>query len=260
MKPISALRRAAGLLAAALLLPLAAAQASSSLLIWPIDPVIEHDERAVALWIENRGRADALLQLRIFAWSQVDGEDRYAEQDDIVGTPPMIRIAPGARQLVRLTRTGTTPPATEQAFRVLIDEIPTPDAAAANPAPSVGIRFQLRYSIPLFAYGEGLWRKPNPARRRDPETAGRPQLSWRVIDHAGERHLEIRNSGPVHARLTGVSFRQGEEVVNLGDGLFGYVLAGAALRRPLPADVRAAGILHATVNGADAPQAVPADR
>lgn len=246
--------RGAGVLAAALLSPLAAAQAPSAILVWPIDPVIEQDERAAALWIENRGRQPAVLQLRIFAWSQVDGADRYAEQDDIVGTPPMIRIAPGARQLIRLTRIHATPPGTEQAFRVIIDEIPMPQTAAASAAPSVGIRFQLRYSIPLFAYGEGLWRKPAPDRRRDPQTAGRPQLSWRVTGSDGERQLEIRNTGSVHARLTGVSFRQGGESAGIADGLFGYVLAGSTLRRPLPAGIRAAGALHATVNGGGVPQ------
>jgi len=30
-------------------------QAASSVLIWPIDPVLEADQQASALWLENRG-------------------------------------------------------------------------------------------------------------------------------------------------------------------------------------------------------------
>ncbi|MEA3168872.1 MAG: fimbrial chaperone protein, partial [Pseudomonas sp.] len=46
------------------------AQAASSVLIWPIDPVLEADQQASALWLENRGTETANLQIRVFAWSQ----------------------------------------------------------------------------------------------------------------------------------------------------------------------------------------------
>ena len=45
-------------------------QAASSVLIWPIDPVLEADQQASALWLENRGTETANLQIRVFAWSQ----------------------------------------------------------------------------------------------------------------------------------------------------------------------------------------------
>lgn len=40
-------------------------QAASSVLIWPIDPVLEADQQASALWLENRGTETANLQIRI---------------------------------------------------------------------------------------------------------------------------------------------------------------------------------------------------
>lgn len=33
------------------------AWAATSVLIWPIDPVLEADQKAGALWLENRGTA-----------------------------------------------------------------------------------------------------------------------------------------------------------------------------------------------------------
>jgi len=45
------------------------ALAASSILIWPIDPVLEADQQASALWLENRGDTPANLQVRVFAWN-----------------------------------------------------------------------------------------------------------------------------------------------------------------------------------------------
>lgn len=231
------------------------AHASASILVWPVDPVIEHDQQAVALWLENRGSEPSLLQVRILAWKQVDGEDRYADQDDVVGTPPMIRIEAGKRQMVRLTRTVSVGPGEERAFRVLIDEVPTHRASADGRAPvegntpAIGVRFQFRYSIPLFVYGEGLWWKPRADRDRNPTAAGQPELSWRRVVREGKPELEILNAGPIHARLTGVYVTHGTSSTTLAEGLLGYVLAGSSLRRPVPDVIAADAVLMATVNG-----------
>ena len=96
----------------ALLLGVATAQAASSVLIWPIDPVLEADQQASALWLENRGTETASLQIRVFAWSQSGFSDQYQNQRDVIGSPPVAKIEPGQKQLVRLTRTKDVPPGT----------------------------------------------------------------------------------------------------------------------------------------------------
>lgn len=225
------------------------AHSSNSVLIWPIDPVIESDERATALWLENRGDAPAQMQLRVFEWQQIDLHDHYETGHDVVGSPPMIRIEPGERQLIRLTRTVDVPPGVERAFRVIIDEIPTPEPEANEGPVSVGIKFQMRYSIPLFVYGEGLWTKVSHDRRRDPADAAQPSLSWRIQTHDGKPHLQVHNAGNVHARLTEVAFQQQDVRVSVSEGLLGYVLPGATMHWPLPDDYAAGGELVAKVNG-----------
>ncbi|MEA4838144.1 MAG: molecular chaperone [Rhodospirillaceae bacterium] len=225
--------------------------ASGSVLIWPVDPVIEQGERAKALWLENRGNKPALLQVRIFSWTQIDGQDHYADQEEIVGTPPMARIEPGKRQLVRLTRVSPTPPGTEKAFRLVIDEVPMQPAETETGTPGkpvMGVQFQFRYSIPLFVYGDGLREKSRPDRGGKVGIDGEPVLACRVVAQAGQRYLEISNTGPVHARLTNAHIRQGSGATVLAEGLFGYVLAGTSIRRPLPQGVRGGAVLAATVN------------
>ncbi len=246
--------------------PRAAAQ--GSILIWPVNPVIAADKRAAALWLENPGKAPVTLQVRIYAWAQADGRNVYAEQDRILGTPPIVTIAPGGKQLVRLTRTAPTAAASEAAYRVVVDEIP-----AARTADETGakVSFRMRYSLPLFAYGAGL-RPPGPANGKNADGATRktategrdtlstrlhaPTLDWRIVALGDGRHLEIRNRGIVHARLTELAFDEekpttadDDQARNARAGLFGYVLADSVMRWPLPPETRDTGTLVAAVNG-----------
>lgn len=233
-------------LAAPLLLAVpgpAAAQQPGSLLIWPVNPVIEGDARAAALWLENPGKAPITLQVRIYAWAQEDGRNLYAEQGDIVGTPPIVSIEPGQRQLVRVTRTTPPPAAAEKPYRIVVDEIPVAQGPAA---PGASVSFRMRYSLPLFTYAAGAGAA---GKARTPAPAPAPQIAWRLGSDADGRYLEIRNRGTGHARLTEVDFSGGAKRSSVAQGLLGYVLPGAAMRWPLADDVGATGDLVATVNG-----------
>lgn len=226
------------------------AHSASSVLIWPIDPVLESEQRASALWLENRGDQPSLLQIRIFGWSQKDYQDLYSEQQEVIGSPPMARIEPGQKQLVRLTRLRTPDAGSEHAYRIILDEIPLPEAMAQSAEDSKAVKFQMRYSVPLFSYGQGLWLKPDAKLKRAPDSAGQPQLRWRVVSSSGRQFLEIGNNGPVHARLTEAAFiRPGQSTV-ISDGLLGYVLAHSVMRWPLPNAVPAGSDLRITINGA----------
>ncbi|KLJ01599.1 molecular chaperone [Luteimonas sp. FCS-9] len=234
LPPFAHVRR--WLLAAGLALATTAAPAANSLLIWPVNPTIRHGEQATALWIENQGRTTAHLQLRVFEWHQVDGEDDYRPQQDVVGSPPMTRIAPGQRQLVRLTRTTPTPVARELAYRIVVDEIPVQAAEEAPAGTPVGVRFQFRYSIPLFVRGEAAGRDG-------------PQLAWELQQRDSGTFLVVHNRGPRHARLTGLGFRRpGGAHVPLENAQLGYVLAGSFARWPLANATQADGALEAHVD------------
>lgn len=218
--------------------------ASSALLLWPLDPVIEASDPGAALWVENRGQRAATMQLRVLAWTQEDGEHRHVPQTEIVGTPAIFRVEPGKRQFVRLTRTQPPAAGAEQAYRVLIDEIPDArqrQVAASNAGAPIasGLRFQLRYSIPLFSYGAGL------ASLKQPE-AGAPQVQWR---QAGE-WIEVRNTGRLHAKLVDLAARDGAgRDIAIADGHLGYVLAGSTGRWKLRDEGARAASVQAGVNG-----------
>ncbi|MBK5304324.1 MULTISPECIES: fimbrial biogenesis chaperone [Gammaproteobacteria] len=236
-------------------------QAASSVLIWPIDPVLEADQQASALWLENRGNETANLQIRVFAWSQSGFSDQYQNQRDVIGSPPVAKIEPGQKQLVRLTRTRDIPAGQELAYRIIIDEIPSASPVTTDDGKTAAaIRFQMRYSVPLFAYGAGLWSKEDMTRKRDPKGAGVPDLSWRKVAVDGRSYMEVRNQGAVHARLTEVAFKQGGQTRPVVEGLLGYVLPGAIMRWPTPESITADQTLKMRVNGTPQPQIISPGR
>jgi len=242
---------------AALWLASLPAGAATSVLIWPIDPVLEADQKAGALWLENRGTTAANLQVRVFAWRQADYQEQFQAQREIIGSPPVASIAPGQRQLIRLTRTAPSPVGQEQAYRIIIDEIPPAIAVdKAEPGTTAAIRLQMRYSVPLFVYGEGLWGRADPEGKRTAEGMGKPQLSWRAVTVQGKPYVELRNTGPVHARLTDVVVQQGSQSKALAEGLLGYVLPGASMRWPAPLAVHAGSELKGRVNGQSSADAI----
>ena len=191
------------------------AWAGNSVLIWPIDPKIHSGDKATELWLENRGAATTLMQVRVFTWEQKEGHEQYQTQQTVVASPPLVRIEPGQKQLVRLINQVPPPAGTEVAYRVLLDEIPTPQKPGDNQA---GLNFQMRYSVPLFTYGEGLSAE-----------AARPDLSWQIVNQNGRSMLRITNNGNGHARLSDVSLGGR----TLSNSLFGYVLAHSSNTFPL---------------------------
>lgn len=240
----------------AMLLVVGKTQAASSILIWPIDPVLEADQQASALWLENRGNEPVNLQVRVFGWSQSEFAEQYQNQRDVIGSPPVARMEPGEKQLVRLTRTREMPVGTEQAYRIIIDEIPAAKRPDTDGQASAAIQFQMRYSIPLFAYGTGLWSKEDLNRPRDPKGVGTPDLSWRKVNEGGRAYLEIRNRGAIHARLTDVKIELGGQYHAVNEGLLGYVLPGATMRWPLPEQLTGGQELQLRINAAPQPQSI----
>lgn len=229
------------------------AQASNSLLIWPVNPSISSNERATALWLENRGSDVAHLQVRIVGWKQENNSNLYPEQGDIIGSPPIVKIEAGQRQLIRLTRIAPPNSQTEVAYRILVDEIP----AQRDAQSSSSVSFQVRYSVPLFTGGPAKVSGGN--NNGDTIQAINPSdLHIRVVHIDGTRALEIRNSGPRHVRLSDAAFvASGGSDSPVDTGLLGYVLPGATMTWPIAASARVSPSLRVKLNEAITPVQIP---
>lgn len=223
----------------------AGANSAATILLWPIDPWLAAGSNATELWIQNQGDSPTTMQVRIVRWRQDDGFERYQAQQEVVASPPIVRIEKGSKQLIRLIKQSTVPAGVEQAYRIIVDELPQP---GSPDTPQMGLKVQMRYSLPLFVYGQGVqtWAEGEHHARVNPS-----QLRWRVVRSDGQPQLEVRNDSDVHVRLSKVTLRQGGSDRTMADGLLGYVLPGSFRRWPLPAGATHPDSFTAAINAQD---------
>ncbi|WWO97555.1 MAG: fimbria/pilus periplasmic chaperone [Candidatus Dasytiphilus stammeri] len=214
--------------------------ANSSILIWPLDPVIEADQNAASLWLENHSDNSILMQIRVFNWKQKNYDNQLLEQHEIIVSPPMVEILPKNKQLIRLIKIISPPQDKEWSYRILLDEIP--QSITKN---QIGLNFKMRYSIPLFINGKNIWIKPNS--QEHIQTATQPRLYYRIITKNGKKLLIIHNKGLVHAKVNDIMFLNGKNEYLINNGFFGYILPESEIFMPLSILIPK-GLLVARVN------------
>lgn len=201
------------------------------------------------MWLENRGNTLQTYQMRVYAWSHTGSKEELTEQDDIVGSPPIMQIEPGKRQLVRLIRTGTPPPGKEMTYRVILDEIPSAEPEAPDKAN--GVKFRMRYSIPVFVFGEGLASQSMQGNGKTDadKVVVDPSLSWRIKNDRKQKTLEVSNKGPIHVHLRNLTFARRDGMKTDPGGAAGYILPGKTMSWPVTAEMGSGSTLLGIING-----------
>lgn len=220
---------------------------ASGLQVAPITLQLQARQNASGLWLSNTGDALLHAQVRVYHWTQAGGKEQLLPSRALLLSPPMLQIAAGERQLVRVIRVGAPPSggdAVEDAYRVIVDELPV------NTSHKQGVNFVLHYSIPVFVEPVG-------------KTTVAPKLSWALHRDGDHAVLEVRNSGDGHAQISQLDFTgQNGSKTSLGHGLFGYVLPGATMRwilKPAATLFAGGGTFHAKVNNEAVTQPVSLD-
>jgi fimbrial chaperone protein len=219
----------AGLLAA-LTLTASSVGAKGNLQVRPTLIELPPKKAAGRIVLANTGDEPMLAQVRVYAWTQQEGEDRLAASDQIVLSPPLVKIAPGGEQVVRFVRQGTAVVGQDQSYRLIVEELPN-----AKTSQDTTVSIRLRYVMPLFVRAAG---------------ASPVALTCRLLAAS----LSCTNTGGQAAQLgrTQLVDHQGR-TRELSAGLFGYVLPGSLKQWPLdPAHVSSLGAdlrLETQLNG-----------
>jgi fimbrial chaperone protein len=137
---------------------------AASLQVAPVKVEVASPGAATSVKLRNEGTTPLNAQIRVFRWSQVNGEDKLEPTTDVVASPPLTKLSPKTDYTVRLVRVSKTPVAKEETYRLFIDELP--DAANQR---NRAVNLLLRYSIPVFFY---------------PASGAPASLTWSV-DHSG---------------------------------------------------------------------------
>jgi len=207
---------------------------ASSLQISPVVLELHDGQGAAGITLRNPDDKPLYGQVRVFRWDQSLGEDTLEPTQELLASPPLIEIPAHGEQLVRLVRRATDKPAAEQTYRLLIDEVPSADAAAAS-----GVTIRLRYSVPVFV--------------EPPGAAAAPVLSWQLQRDRQGWVLQVANEGRRRAQISAVQLVSASgKSYAVEKGLLGYALAGKARQWHIKldggVDLHAPLRVHATVN------------
>lgn len=190
---------------------------AESITITPVTLSLRPGGMSTHFRIINGDAASHIFQIRAYAWKQSDGKDDLKRSEQVIVSPPMGVLPPGAQQVVRLGLMRPTH-GVEQTFRLIVDELPARAAAG-----TLGIALQA--SLPLFV---------------EPGRVVKPSLEWLVRKRRDEVFLEARNVGARHTRVLSI-LTHGKSRKQFTIRLAGptYLLAGAAMDWRLPASLGA---------------------
>ncbi len=118
---------------------------ATNLTVTPTKVHISPKQKSGVLKIINKQDKAVKLQVFIKAWAQDEsGNTQLSDSKNLVVFPKLLSIAAQSERPIRIGFQGELP-ATEQAFRVLIDELP--DSAVK---PGIAVVMPVRLSVPVF--------------------------------------------------------------------------------------------------------------
>jgi fimbrial chaperone protein len=199
-------------------LGLAGQTLAASLRVAPVVLDLQAPTAASTIRIWNDARRPINVQIRVFRWSQQNGEDSYEATNDVVASPPMATLRPGGENLVRIVRTSKRPVRAEESYRLVVDELPEPSRRKAGTVALV-----VRHSIPVFFATED-------AQGAEP--------AWSVSRQAGGYLVTVRNGGAKRLKVSNLTLDTGGPALGRRDGLVGYALGNSTATWFVPASGR----------------------
>lgn len=202
--------RRSSLVTYALLLSLLAPWAAATAGVFSVTPVrlyMTPRDRAIAVTLTNEGDTEVVLQADINTWNQKpDGTDELVLTEDLILAPPIIKLAPKARQVVRLALLKPADASRQLIYRMVIREVPE-----ALPASGIQVPIALALSMPVFI--------TPPAAKREVNCTSQPADSKSLI-------LQCSNTGSAYAQIREAVVTRGPQTLARFEG-GSYILPGA---------------------------------
>ena len=153
--------------------------------VTPVRIFMTPRDRAVAVTVVNEGNEELVMQSELYQWTQnPTGEDTLTPTEDVVLSPPILKLGPKARQVLRLARVGAAPAGREQSFRMIVREVPE---AKPSQDKEVKVQMALAFSLPIFITPAGAKRNLRCAVERSA-----PQVVKVECTNAGNAYAQIR--------------------------------------------------------------------
>jgi fimbrial chaperone protein len=134
-----------------------------------------------AVQVTNNNDVTTAYETQLVLWEQDNNNDVYTPVSNVIATPPIFELAPGATQVLRVGLLNDAPEAAEQALRLYVAEVPVPSSADDS-----RLKMAMRVGIPVFIRPAF----PAPAK-----------LAWNLVGTPDGYLLQVNNTGRSHVKL-----------------------------------------------------------
>ncbi len=118
---------------------------SGSFSVNPVRIELSESAHNAVIHVENTSATQVTIQMTTMAWSQENDKDHLRPTRELLSTPQIFILKPGATQLVRVGALRKPDNEKELAYRLLLEEIPP-----LLPPDFKGLQVALRISMPIF--------------------------------------------------------------------------------------------------------------
>ncbi len=176
--------------------------------VTPIRIHMTPNDKAVAVTINNEGDEELVMQADVYLWKQnQNGEDDLTLTEDMLLSPPIIKVPGKSRQVIRLARTHKISSLDQLTYRMIVREIPEAKPTKDN----VQLQVALAFSMPVFISPPGAKYK----------------LDCTVEKTAANAvAVTCENTGNAYTQLLEIALTNeaGEKLASVDKG--GYILSG----------------------------------
>ena len=155
--------------------------------VQPVRIFMQSRDRAAAITVVNEGDTELVMQADLYQWRQsaITGEDELTLSEEMILAPPVLKLAPKAKQTVRLALLRPASTAELRTFRMIIREIPEARPARENAAT---LQLALAFSLPVFITPPGGKRQVACALERSS-----PAAVFASCANSGNAYAQINN-------------------------------------------------------------------
>jgi len=193
---------------------------AASLQVAPVLLDLPAPATTATITLRNTDVEPITAQLRVFRWTQENGEERLEPTSDVVASPPVVDLRSRQDYTMRVIRVSGRPLGKEEAYRLVIDELPKPRRVAGT------VALVMRHVVPVFFAGK---------------SASAAAIAWSASRHGKGLTLAAVNSGDTRVRLATVTLRDSSgAVLSAGKGLLGYSLGRSSMQWTIATPARSA--------------------
>ncbi len=176
---------------------------AGSLAISPVRVDLTSRKSNTIVQVTNSGDSAVTIQVHAAKWSMEGPENTYAETNDFIVNPPVFRLQPEQKQMIRIGIRNSAVVGIERSYRLILEEVPKPAQAGT-------VAIVLNVSLPIFL---------------QPLEPVAPSLIWRaaLLDDGGMQ-LTVTNDGSAHDRINNVAIET--DGGRIQTTISGYVLPG----------------------------------